>query len=33
MIPYLALVRSRLSDLALKDDCSMGVKCYGIFAA
>jgi hypothetical protein len=30
MIPYLALVRSRLSDLALKDDCSMGVKCYGI---
>lgn len=30
IIPYLALVRSRLSDLALKDDCSMGIKCYGI---
>jgi hypothetical protein len=30
IIPYLALVRSRLSDLALKDDCSMGIQCYGI---
>jgi len=30
IIPYLALVRSRLSDLAVKDDCSMGIQCYSI---
>jgi hypothetical protein len=30
MIPYLALVRSRLSDLPLKGSCDMGVTCYGI---
>ncbi len=29
-IPYLALVRSRLRDLAPVDDCSMGIQCYGI---
>jgi hypothetical protein len=30
IIPYLALVRSRLSDLPLTDFCSMGFECYGI---
>jgi len=29
-IPYLALVRSRLSDLAPVGDYSMGIQCYGI---
>jgi hypothetical protein len=30
IIPYLALVRSRLSELGTVDDCKMGVHCYGI---
>jgi len=30
MIPYLALVRSRLSDLPLTGFCDMGMTCYGI---
>jgi hypothetical protein len=31
MIPYLALVRSRLPELgSLVGDCSMGIQCYGI---
>lgn len=30
IIPYLALVRSRLSDLPLTPFCNMGIECYGI---
>jgi hypothetical protein len=29
-IPYLALVRSRLADLAPREDYEMGIQCYGI---
>ncbi len=30
IIPYLALVRSRLADLGVKEDYQMGIQCYGI---
>ncbi len=30
IIPYLALVRSRLSDLPMRSFCNMGMECYGI---
>jgi hypothetical protein len=30
IIPYLALVRSRLGDLPLTSFCDMGIQCYGI---
>jgi hypothetical protein len=30
IIPYLALVRSRLGDLPLTSVCDMGIQCYGI---